>query len=43
MGGEPEDEIHDRHAPCAECSEEHPAGALEGGCCPSCCDGGDDA
>lgn len=33
-----EDDIHDRHAPCAGCAEEHPVGVLEGGCCPSCCD-----
>lgn len=33
-----DDDIHDAHAPCVYCAEEHPVGVLEAGRCPACCD-----
>lgn len=33
----------DEHAPCANCSDEHPVGVLEDGLCPTCCDDEDEA
>ncbi len=35
---DPNDDIHDAHAPCIRCSEEHPVGVLEAGHCPACCE-----